>query len=424
MAEPPLRSALVTVGDELLLGRTVDTNAARLGEWLAELGAPVVERSTVGDDDARIRDGVERMLERAPIVVVSGGLGPTDDDRTRPAVAGLLDRPLRLDEELEAALQARYRDRGYDEMPPANRSQCMVPEGGTVLPNARGTAPGLWLEVGDGRIVVLLPGPPRELEAVFPHAADLLRERFAERLRPLRHRTIHTTGIPESVLAPRVEEAVGPDREVAVAFLPDLTGVDIRLTVQDAPSDDDAIRRLDEAEAVVDRVVGGARFRTEGAGHDLIEAVADGLRETGTTVAVAESCTGGLLAKRLTDRPGSSAWFAGGVVAYSNAAKAELVGVDPGLIDRKGAVSREVAEALAEGARRRFGTDVGLGVTGIAGPSGGSDDKPVGTVWYALAERSGVESWRQVFPGDREAVRIRTTQAVLDELRRHLEALR
>lgn len=407
----PLRSAIVTVGEELLLGRTVDTNAAWLGERLAELGVPVSERSTVGDDDVAIRRAVGEALGRTELVVVTGGLGPTDDDRTRPAVAALLDAPLELDEGLLAALERRFLDRGFDALPPSNRGQAMVPRGGTALPNPAGTAPGLVLDTPDGRVVVLLPGPPRELRALFPAAANILRGRFGQRLRPVAVRTVHTTGISESVLAPQVEEALGAVRDVEVAFLPDLAGVDIRFTVRDQDADE-AEGRLERAVAAVAPVVERYRFEA-GPSGDLAEAVFRALDRRGLTLATAESCTAGIVAMRLTEWPGSSRVFRGGVVAYDDAVKREVLGVDAAVLVEQGAVSEAVARAMAEGVRRRLGTDAGLGVTGIAGPEGGSEAKPVGTVWYAVSLGDRVEARHAIIPGDRAGVRWRSGQAVL-----------
>jgi len=405
---PGLRSALVTVGEELLLGRTVDTNAAWLSGRLADLGAPVVRRFTVGDEDAAIAEAVRRALDRAEIVVTSGGLGPTSDDRTRGAVAATLGRRLRVDPELLERLTERFRHRGYDELPPANRSQAEIPEGGTALPNPVGTAPGLVLSQ-EGRMVILLPGVPGELRALFPAAEDRIREAFSARLRPVRTRTLHTTGVPESVLAPRVEEAMAGMSEVEVAFLPDLEGVDVRFTVRDR-DEGAATAALDAAEDRVAPVLGAHRLPGSG---DVAREVVDALSRRGWTLGLGESCTGGLVARRITDVPGASTVLLGGVVAYANPAKVRYLGVPEGVLAARGAVSEEVARAMASGAARAFGADCGVGVTGIAGPGGGSPDKPVGTVHIAAAVpgRVQAEAWR--FSDDREGVRVRSAQAAL-----------
>ncbi len=405
------RAVIVTVGDEILLGQTVDTNAAWLGRALADLGIPVARRYTVADLEAEIRDAVSEAAGVADLVLVSGGLGPTPDDLTRVAVAGLLGRPLRVDPALLKVVEERFKRRGYDELPPTNRSQAEVPEGATVLANSRGTAPGLAME-HDGSVVVLLPGVPRELRSIFrERVLPLLKERFGRRLVPVRIHVIHTTGIPESLLAQRVAEHLPEDTgPVGLAFLPDLRGVDLRFTAQGVGAEE-AERWFQRLERALEPVLRPWRF--EAAGGDLVEAVADALRSRGATLAVAESCTGGLVAKRLTDRPGSSQVFVGGVVAYANDAKMGQLGVDAEDIERHGAVSEAVARAMARGVAERFGADAGIGITGVAGPDGGTAEKPVGTVWYAVVVGGQVVTKHERFTGDREAVRERSAQAAL-----------
>lgn len=404
----PLCSALITVGDELLLGRTVDTNAAWLSNRLALLGAPVVSRYTVADDDHAIQVALEAALDRAEIVVTSGGLGPTSDDRTRDAVAVGLGRGLEVDPAILAALTERFRARGYDPLPRENRRQAEVPEGATPLTNPVGTAPGLMLE-HLGSTIALLPGVPRELEALYPLVEDRLRRRHGHRLRPVEVRTLYTSGIPESVLAPEVERAMGDPGEVEVAFLPGLEGVDVRLTVRGA--DHEAARAaLDWAEARVGPVVAPHRIRGTG---DVAQEVVSLLAEQGRSLGLGESCTGGLVARRITDVPGASAVLRGGVVAYANEAKTRHLGIDPALLEIHGAVSRPVALAMARGAATAFGADCGIGITGVAGPGGGTREKPVGTVHIAVVVGGGSRAEEWHFPEDREAVRVRSAQAAL-----------
>lgn len=405
-------TALVTVGEELLLGRTVDTNAAWLGMRLADLGAPVALGVRVGDEASAIAEAVRLGLDSHRLVVLTGGLGPTDDDRTRPAVADFLAMPLVLDGDLERALERRFRAMGFGALPETNRRQCMVPRGARVLPNPAGTAPGLAMDTPGGGLVILLPGPPRELRAVFPAAAEEIRNRLGDSLRPVHTRTLHTTGIAESILAPRVEEILGTHREVEAAFLPDLTGVDVRLTVHGVARADEAEARLDRAEAALAEVLAPYRFLAPNTG-DLVEAVSQALVGRGWTLAVAESCTGGLLAQRLTSLPGASRLFVGGVVAYADRTKVGALGVSEELLRVHGAVSGPVAQSLARGAARTFGAQCGVGITGIAGPDGGTDDKPVGTVWYAATVPGGERVVERRFPGDRDAVRQRAVQAAL-----------
>jgi len=407
-------AVLVTVGDELLLGETVDSNAAWLGRRLARLGIDVARRYTVADDEDEIARAAREGLQTADVVLLTGGLGPTEDDRTRDAVAELLDRALAVDEDLLAALEARFRRRGYETLPERNVSQAQVPDGADVLPNPKGTAPGLALETGSGRVVVLLPGVPVEMEGIFDASVEpLLRERLGARLRPVHMRILHTTGISESELAGRVGEALEPyDGPVEVAWLPDARGVDLRLTVRGARDPDEAARELGRVESLVEPVIEPFRFEAAESG-DLVEDLHRALEESGRTLAVAESCTGGLVAKRMTDRPGSSAVFVGGVVAYANAVKVDQLGVDPVLLEREGAVSEPVAVAMAEGVARTFRTACGLGVTGVAGPGGGTSDKPVGLVWYAASVDGRARVEHRHFPGDRASVRERSGQAAL-----------
>ena len=411
----PPRVVVVTVGDELLSGDTLNSNAARVGRTLAGLGAPVVRGEAVGDEGHAIGRAVARALEDADLVVVTGGLGPTPDDLTRGAVAEAMGAPLRLDPDLAAALHARFRAHWLHDFPERNLAQAMVPAGARVLRNDHGTAPGLALE-RDGRWVVLVPGVPRELEELLAGpVTELVRGVFADRLRPSHCRLVHTTGIPESLLAERVEKLLPSKRgPVRLAYLPSLHGVDLRFTVGGEVERADALAWLDRMEAALDELE-PHRF----VGGNLVAAVAETLLGAHRTVAVAESCTGGLLAKRLTDRPGSSRWFLGGIVAYADEAKTAL-GVAAELIREQGAVSEAVAQALACGARRVFGADAAVGITGVAGPDGGSADKPVGTVCYSVALDDTAISKRRRFPGDREAVRERSAQAALHLLYRVL----
>ncbi len=436
------RSAVVTVGEELLSGATVDRNAAWLGRRLAALGAPVARLWSVGDRDVDIADAVRSAASAAPLVVVTGGLGPTADDRTRDAAAAALGADLVEDETLLAALGARYRAAGRDVLPPEMRRLALRPDPGLGLANPLGAAPGLAFALGSEgrpapvaearRWVVLLPGVPREMRGLFAQVERLARDTFARRLRPVESRVIHTTGLPESQLAPRVEAALGEDRRgVEVAYLPDLTGVDLRLTVRSAPpeavGDDSAGAALDAAEARLQPVLDGLRFAAPSG--DLVEAVQVVLEARGWTFATAESCTGGLVAERYTRRAGASRTFVGSIVAYDNDVKVEALGVDAGALEADGAVSEVVALQMVEGVRARLGADCAVSITGVAGPGGGSPDKPVGTVWIGVAVPGDagagrgagrVRAVRHAFAGDREAVRERAAQAALHMLYREL----
>ncbi len=404
-------AAVVAVGNELLLGETIETNGAWLSRELEGLGIRVLHRIVVGDTVDAIQRGVAEGLEQGDVVVVTGGLGPTPDDITREAVAALLDLPLDTDQEVLGALRRRFRRMGMKELPSTNLRQAQVPRGAEVLPNPVGSAPGLAIPAG-GKWVVLLPGIPREMRPLFhERLKPWLRQTFRGRLHPVHHRVLRTTGIPESSLAERVGEVsaaeLGP---VSLAFLPDLRGVELRLTVRGA-SHSEAESLLDRAEEALRPALLHHEFRATSG--DLAEAVLRDLVAAGRTVASAESCTGGLVAQRITSVPGSSEAFRGGIVAYSNESKIRELGVSEAELERHGAVSRAVAESMASGVRRRFGCDVGIGVTGVAGPGGGTREKPVGTVWYAVDVEGRVEARRGVFPGERGAVRERAAQAVL-----------
>lgn len=409
---------VVTIGDELLLGETVDGNAAWLGRTLAASGIRVSARATVGDDPPAIREAAARSLERTGTVLCTGGLGPTLDDVTKPVLADLFGRPLVLDDEVLDHIRRRFETRGLP-MPDINRGQAEVPEGATVFMNPRGTAPGLALEDEGGRVAILLPGVPAEMRVLVEgQVLPYLERRWPEGRRPIVHRVLRTTGIPESALAERVDDIVRDLPGLGVAFLPSTTGVDLRLTSWGALPPGEAEAALDAALERLRARVGSAVYTvgTEG----LTEVVGRILRERGLTLAVAESCTGGLLGKRLTDVPGSSEYFVGGVIAYADDAKVSMLGVRPETLAATGAVSGETAREMAEGARVRLGAGAALAITGVAGPGGGTEEKPVGTVWVAAATAEGSRAEHRRFAGDRGEVRDRSAQAALELLRRTL----
>ncbi len=403
-------AVVVTVGEELLSGETVETNGSWLSKRLASLGIPVTKRLVVGDDPDSIQGAVSEGLRLADLVLVTGGLGPTTDDLTRPAVAGLFGLELELDQNVLDDLRERFRGRGFADLPPSNIVQAEVPRGALVIPNTRGSAPGLWIDRED-RVVVLTPGVPREVYEMYEAEIEgRIRRYFGSRLTPLVHRMFHTTGISESVLGERLSEvSTELPGEVALASLPYLGGVSIRISTAGAP--EQARGLLDDAERTLSPILAPYRFEAESG--DLVEAVAEELTRRGLSLAVAESCTGGLLAKRITDRSGSSAYFRGGIVAYANEIKMELLGVAGSVVEAEGAVSEAVAEGMARGVAERLGADVGIGITGVAGPGGGAEEKPVGTVWYGVLFEDRTLTSRRVFPGDRGAVRERAAQAAL-----------
>ena len=403
---------LVTIGTELLLGFTIDTNSAFLGQALAAAGARITRRTSVPDDARAVGQAVNEALARSRFVITTGGLGPTRDDLTKHAVAGLFGLPLDFHQDIWDDLTARWSRMGR-KIGDRNRGQAEVPRGALVLPNRWGTAPGLWIS-GEPGEVILLPGVPTEMRGLVTHEVV---PRLAARggTRVIRSRTIRTTGIPESSLADQVsdiEDALAP---LTLAYLPGLEGVDLRLTAWDADADaaegalDAAAKRL--ADRLGDHAYGGEDA-------DLAAVLLDTCKARGLTISVAESCTGGLVGVRITAVPGSSAVFAGGMICYDDALKREL-GVPARILEEQGAVSDGTVRAMAQAARARYGTSLSAAISGIAGPDGGSEDKPVGTVWFAFADQEGVEAVRYTFPGSRSDIRARAAQfALLGLLRR------
>ena len=409
-----MKLEVVTIGTELLLGQILDTNAAELGRGLAAAGVEVVRHVSVADRPDAIRAAVAEALERTGFVITTGGLGPTRDDMTKREVAALLGKALEMDPAVLRSLEERFRRLGRP-MPAVNRTQAEVPAGATVLPNPRGTAPGLWVEDGS-RVVVMLPGVPSEMRGLL---AEEVLPRLAARTAGLvvRSRTVRTTGIAESALAELVgaiEEEIAP---LTLAYLPSTEGVELRVTAWGL-REDEAERLLEAAAAQLRQRAGEHAYGEDGA--DLAAVVLDQLRGRKVRLVVAESCTGGVLSGRITAVPGASEVFIGGVVAYDNVVKSGTLDVPPELLDQHGAVSEQVVSAMAEGAQRQFAADVALAVTGIAGPTGGTAEKPVGTVWLAARYRSESRALKRMFPGDRNEIRARSAQAALDLLRRLL----
>ena len=412
---------ILTVGTELVLGFTVDTNAAEMARALAEAGIRVRRRASVSDELADVRQALAAALERCGTVIVTGGLGPTPDDLTRQAAAEVFGARLVHDPAVLADLEEKYRRRGIAQMPESNRRQADVPEGATVLPNPIGTAPGLWIDDGHGRLAILLPGVAKEMRGlmeseVIPRLRSRGRTEDGGPRTVIRSRTLRTAGIPESALADQVgdEKRVLPPG-LSLAWLPSLAGVDLRLTAWNL-GEEEARAALGQAAGAL-RAKLGAHLYSEN-GEDLAAVVLRALEGQGAKLAVAESCTGGLLGARLTAVPGSSRVFVGGVTAYANEAKLGLLGVSAEAIAEQGAVSEEVARQMARGVARALDAQAAIAVTGIAGPDGGTPSKPVGTVWIAVLWRDQVRTFTHAFPGDREDVRGRAAQWALNYLRR------
>ena len=419
--KPFVDAAIVAVGSELLTPMRMDTNSLFITEQLNRLGIDVVMKAAVGDDRHRLAYVCRAALDRADLLVLSGGLGPTDDDVTREAVADVLGRTLTEDPAITAHLRARFEARGFKPpMPENNKRQAMVPNGAEVLPNGRGSAPGLWIEEGD-RAVVLLPGPPRELK---PMLLALVEGRLRERAPggALMRRVLKITGRIESQtdedLHPLYAEWEHGTPPVAATILAALGQIELHLSAR-AASREVAERALEAAAHQACAVLGGDVFSTDG--RSMEEVVGGMLTARGLRIALAESCTGGLLTSRLTDVAGSSRYVERAVVTYANEAKIDLLGVAADAIAQHGAVSEPVALAMARGIRQRSRVDVGVGVTGIAGPGGGTPEKPVGTVAVAVAAADDSRSRMFRFHGEREQVKFQATQAALDMVRRMLD---
>ena len=411
---------LVSIGNELLLGYTIDTNAAFFAREAAAQGIRVVRRATVGDGPEEIAEAVREALARTGAVITSGGLGPTADDLTKPSIAAIFGRGMRLDAAIVADLQERWRKRGWPgELPAANRQQAMIPEGAAIIRNDHGSAPGIWLEDAEGRWCAMLPGVPREFrgmarEQLIPR---LVARRGDAAALVVRSRTLRTTGVAESKLADEMGELAKDPMGVRLAYLPGWEGVDLRLSVWNEPSARaDAL--LDAAEHAIRAKLGPAIYGTED--DDLAALLLQTLRARGLTIAVAESCTGGMLGMRLTAVPGSSDVVDGGTIAYANHVKVRELGVREATLQAHGAVSEETAREMASGVRTRFGVGVGVSITGIAGPGGGTPEKPVGTVCIAVDVQGEVRSARAGMVGDRHEIRQRSAQAALNLLRRTL----
>jgi nicotinamide-nucleotide amidase len=413
------RVELVTIGDELLLGFTIDTNGAHLARELAAIGIEVARRATVRDDADAIANAVREALERTGAVITTGGLGPTSDDHSKAAVARLFGREMRLDDEHLAWMEARWRTRFNRPLPASNRAQAMIPDGARKLTNNHGSAPGIWLEDERGRWVAMLPGVPREMRGMLADTLiPLLRSRVG-RATIVQSRTLRTTGVAESLLADWVESIDGGFPGLDLAYLPHPEGVDLRLTARGLPLRD-ADEMLDRAACQLRERIGVAVYGEGDA--DLAAVLLEMCRRAGLRLAIGESCTGGLVGARLTAIAGSSDVVIGGVMAYDNNVKVKLLGVAPADLATHGAVSEPVVRQMAAGARATMGAHVGLAVTGIAGPTGGTPEKPIGTVWIAAdvdgeARTAGLRLW-----GDREEIRRRSAQALLDLARRALLA--
>jgi len=409
-----LTAEIIAIGSELLAPTRTDTNSLWLTEQLNRIGIEVKLKTIVGDDDARLEEAIRDAVKRSRVVITTGGLGPTEDDVTRKVAARALGRRLVLDDRVLREIRSRFAQYKLA-MPERNSRQAMVIDGAEVLDNPNGSAPGLFIE-HENCAIALLPGPPREMKPMFETS---VRRRLAEKSGEMRfaRRILRVAGMGESAIDEKIAPIYLRYENPQTTILFNSSEVEIHLSAH-ARTEDDAEKLLDDLSEKIELELRDAIFAFRG--ETMEEVVGLKLSVGGFTLAVAESCTGGLIAQRLTDVAGSSKYFVEGVVTYSNSAKTRLLGVDPKLILAEGAVSSAVAEAMAEGVRERAGTDFGLAVTGIAGPDGGTDEKPVGLVYIALADDAHTEHRKLNLPGDRHLVRWRASQAVLDLLRRRL----
>jgi nicotinamide-nucleotide amidase len=408
------KASIVSVGNEVLSGKTVDTNAAYVGRQVILAGLPVVSAYTAADREEAIVRAIRLAAEDADAVVVTGGLGPTDDDVTRQALARYLGVELELRPELLTRLDEFFQRRGI-RMPQRNVIQAHIPKGAEVIPNDWGTAPGIFAHKG-GRLFFSLPGVPFEMEHMF-QASVLPRLKELVGNQAVAVRRLRCFGVGESTVAEMIGDAMRRDRNPLVNCT--VSGAVITLEVVAVAGDQGQADKMADAEgSALRKILGNLVYGADD--ETLSEVVGRRLTETNRTVAVAESCTGGLLCKLITDVPGASRYFMRGWITYSNGAKTDDLGVPADLIQQHGAVSEQVAQAMAQGARRKAGTDYAIAITGIAGPEGGTEQKPVGLVYISVNSQTGTETLRYVFQADRGFVRLRAAQTALNMLRRRL----
>ncbi len=413
-AKKDLKIEIMATGSELLTPHFQDTNSLYLTQGLNDLGMEVSYKTIVGDDWDDLFLCIKQALSRADIIIAIGGLGPTRDDRTREAFATVLEKKLRFSEELLQKIEERFKRRGLS-MPSVNKKQSYVIEGAEILENKNGTAPGLWLDIGSKKII-LLPGPPLELKPMFD---SLVWPRFKKlRTEYTVRKILKTTGLTESKIENLISDLYPLDPHLGLTTLAYPGQIETLLTGYSKKNQDQAEQRALKLEKnIIERLKNNVFSKS---GEELEEVVGKLLRLKKKTLAVAESCTGGLLGHRITNVPGSSDYFLQGVVAYSNEAKINLLGVPPDFIEKHGAVSSQVAKAMAQRIREKAQSSFGLAVTGIAGPAGGTPEKPVGLVYTALAWHRGSEVSNNLFLGSRETIKYQSSQKALDMVRRHL----
>ena len=416
-----MRAVILTIGDELLIGQIVNTNAAWLGEQLGSSGIDLARVVTVGDDAEELYAEIKRSVADADLLILTGGLGPTHDDITRDALANYFGVKLQFHQQTYDSIMQRFEALGR-RMPEANRSQAMVPVGFEVLPNRFGTAPGLWRTIPDDereRIIAVLPGVPHEMKGLFREEVQP-RLRARKDLRIIQHKTLKTAGIGESSLQERIGDLSGQlSASLRLAYLPSSSGVQLRMSAF-AATPAEARDMLDRFEARLRERIEPFVYGTDS--ETLEEIVGRMLADRGLTIAVAESCTGGHVCHQITNVSGSSAYMAGGIVAYSNSIKEELLHVDSATLEEEGAVSRAVAEQMASGVRDLVQADIGISTTGVAGPTGGTDEKPVGTVWIGYSDARETNATLLHLVKDRILNKELTTTALLNLVRHRLSS--
>ncbi|HLE40776.1 MAG TPA: competence/damage-inducible protein A [Nitrospirota bacterium] len=409
-----MRAEIIATGTELLSGGLPDTNSIFLSEELMLIGLVTAFKTVVGDNEKDMEEAFRRALDRVDAVIITGGLGPTEDDITRKVVAKILKRRLVLNEDALKAVKSTLAGRGKEYANTSDR-QALIPGAARLLANPVGVAPGFFLDEGN-KFVAALPGVPKEMQAMFRQGLkQALEERFTGKLF-IKRRVLRTFGLPESKINEAINDILKKENPV-VGLTAKETGVDIRIIARETSAELSQVL-AERTDARIREKLGDAIYGVDG--QDMEEVVGALLKQRRLKLSVAESCTGGLIGARITNIPGSSEYFERGVVTYSNAAKTELLGVPAALMDRRGAVSREVAEAMAQGIRQAARTDLGLSVTGIAGPDGGTKEKPVGLVYISLSSAHGVKTEEHKFLGNREQIRTKAAQMALDTVRRHL----
>jgi nicotinamide-nucleotide amidase len=409
-----MTAEIIAIGSELLTPQRMDTNSLYLTDQLNGLGIEVVTKCVIGDNQDRLADAVHRAVSRSGVVVLCGGLGPTEDDLTREAVAAALDRKLIYHPEITEVLEQRFAQLKR-KMVDANKRQAFIIEGAEILPNDRGTAPGQWIEES-GAYLMMLPGPPHEMKAMFTRQCLPRLTRVAPR-QAIRTLVLRVAGMPESDLDQLIAPVYKKYDNPATTILAAAGDLQIHLRARCA-TEAQANALLAEVGGPIELLLGDRIYSRDG--RALEEVVGDMLRQRHSTLAVAESATGGLLGERITSVPGSSGYFVGGFITYTNRMKMDWLGVPEEIIERCGAVSEETAEAMARGARRRSGSTYALSITGVAGPDAGGENAPVGAIYVGLADPAGCQVLHRQFLGDRTRIRQFATQMALDMLRRKL----